>query len=312
MHTLVHPERFHEIPGPLVLAAGFFDGVHRGHRSVLDDAVSRARGLGGTAWALTFDQHPLSILDPARRPPLLTPMQSRLLRLAESGMDGCLMLPFTRELASLPPGAFVELLCGGKRAIAEIRCGDNWRFGAGGTGTPALLAQLGRQHGFEVVVVPAVSYKGLPISSTRIRQAIQSGDIADANEMLGRPYSISETVVRGRALGRTIGMATANLHPSAEVMPKIGVYVVRVWIGNRPVNGVAGLGWRPTFADARPDSPVLEIHLLDFEGDLYGATLEVAFLARLRDEIRFPNAEALVARVRDDIARARQLLAAGG
>ena len=250
MQTLIKPERFHTIPGPLVLAAGFFDGVHRGHRSVLDDAVSRARGLGGTAWALTFDQHPLSILDPARRPPLLTPMQSRLLRLAESGMDGCLMLPFTRELASLPPGAFVELLCGGKRAIAEIRCGDNWRFGAGGTGTPALLAQLGRQHGFEVVVVPAVSYKGLPISSTRIRQAIQSGDIADANEMLG--FLTHSGPSRGRAFGRTIGMATAN-SPSVEVMPKIGV----MWCASDrqpPRQRRRGLGWRPTFADARPDS----------------------------------------------------------
>ena len=308
MHTLVHPERFHEIPGPLVLAAGFFDGVHRGHRRVLDGAVVRARELGGAAWALTFDQHPLAVLDPARRPPLLTPLQSRLERLAETGIDGCLLLPFTREFASLAPEAFIDLLAGGRRAIAEIRCGANWHFGARGAGTPALLAQLGAQRGFNVVIVPAASYKGRPISSTRIRQAIQSGAIPDAIEMLGRPYSIRETVVRGRGVGRTIGMATANLHPSAEVLPANGVYVVRTWIGDRPVDGVAGLGWRPTFPDARPDAPVLEIHLLDFEGDLYGATLDVAFLARLRDEIRFPDAAALMVQVRDDIARARRLL----
>ena len=309
MHTLVQPERFHALPGPLVLAAGFFDGIHRGHRRVLDGAVARARELQGAAWALTFDQHPLAVLDPARQPPLLTPLPSRLERLAETGIDGCLLLPFTRELASRTPEAFVDLLCGGRRAIAEIRCGDNWTFGARGAGTPALLARLGAQHGFAVIVVPAEPYKGRPISSTRIRKAIQSGAIDDATRMLGRPYTIRETVVRGRGVGRAIGMATANLHPSAEVLPKNGVYVVRTWIGDRPVDGVAGLGWRPTFADARPDAPVLEIHLLDFDGDLYGATLDVAFLARLRDEIRFPDAAALMAQVRDDIVRARRLLA---
>ena len=309
MHTLVQTERFHELAGPLVLAAGFFDGVHLGHRRVLEGTVVRARELGGTAWALTFDQHPLSVLAPKRRPPLLTPLPSRLEHLSETGIDGCLLLPFTKELAALAPEAFVDLLCGGRRAVAEIRCGENWNFGARGAGTPALLARLGARHGFGVVVVPAESFKGRPISSTRIRQAIQSGAIDDATRMLGRPYTIRETVVRGRGLGRTIGMATANLNPSAEVLPNIGVYVVRTWIGDRPVDGVAGLGWRPTFADARPEAPVLEIHLLDFEGDLYGATLDVAFLARLRDEIRFPDAAALMSQVRDDIARARLLLA---
>lgn len=309
MQTFISPDHLHALPGPLVLAAGFFDGVHLGHRAVLEGAIAHARQLGGQAWALTFDQHPLSVLAPGRQPPLLTPLSMRLELLAQTGIDGCLMLPFTRELADCPPRDFVRLLCGRQRAVVAIRCGENWRFGAGGAGDPALLAELGQRYGFAVVAVPPLHHGSEPISSTRIRRIIQAGDVAEAAIMLGRPYSVRETVVRGRGVGRTIGMATANLHPAAEVLPSVGVYVVRTWVGNRPVDGVAGLGWRPTFADARPDAPVLEIHLLDFEGDLYGATLDVAFIARLRDEIKFPDAAALMEQVRLDIRQARQIAA---
>lgn len=307
MHTLIQPELFRALPGPLVLAAGFFDGVHLGHLRVLEGSVARAREIGGAAWALTFDQHPRVVLSPARRPPLLTPLQERLERLAATGIDGCLMLSFTPALAALEPADFVALLCGQRRAIAEFRCGGNWRFGVRAAGTPALLAELGRRHGFVVTVVPPAIHNGHAISSTRIRKTIQEGKVEEARAMLGRDYSIRETVARGRGVGRTIGMATANLHPGAEVLPAVGVYAVRTWLGDRPLLGVAGLGWRPTFSDARPSSPVLEIHLLDFDGDIYGATIEVAFVARLRDEIKFPNAAALLAQVRADIERARQI-----
>ncbi len=310
MRTLIQPESFRALPGPLVLAAGFFDGVHRGHLRVLEGSVARARELGGAAWALTFDQHPRVVLSPNRRPPLLTPLQERLERLAASGIDGCLILSFTPALATLDPAAFVALLCGKGGAIAEIRCGGNWRFGARAAGTPAVLAELGQRHGFAVTIVPPAMHNGHAISSTRIRKAIQEGRVDEARAMLGRDYSIRETVVRGRGAGRAIGMATANLHPGAEVLPAVGVYAVRTWLGDRQLPGVAGLGWRPTFADARPSSPVLEIHLLDFDGDIYGATLEVAFAARIRDEIAFPNAAALLAQVRQDIAAARRIFAA--
>ena len=309
MRTLLQLNRFRALHGPIVLAAGFFDGVHVGHRRVLAGAVREARRIGGQAWALTFDQHPLAVLAPEQRPPLLTPLEVRLERLATTGVDGCLVLSFTRELASLTPEAFVERLCGRAGRIVTIRCGANWRFGAHATGDVAELARLGRQHGFRVLVASAAMHKGRPISSTRIRESIQRGCLAEAAAMLGRPYSIRETVVRGRGVGRTLGMATANLHPSAEVLPPIGVYAVRTWIGDRPVNGVASLGFRPTFADARPAAPILEAHLLDFEGDLYGATLDIAFLARLRNERKYPSPEALMVQVRRDIAAARRIFA---
>lgn len=309
MHTLFDAETFRAQPGPLILAAGFFDGVHGGHRQVLEGALARARAIGGQAWALTFDQHPLAVLAPQRRPPLLTPLQMRIEQLATTGLDGCLMLPFTRDLAALDPPAFVRLLCGTRGAIREIRCGANWRFGARAAGTPEGLAAMGREQGFEVVITPPRLYRGHPISSTRIRKAIQEGRVEEAAAMLGRDYAIRETVVRGRGLGRLLGMATANVHPGAEVLPAIGVYAVRTAIGDRLVDGVASLGWRPTFADARPDVPLLEIHLLDFAGDLYGATLDTAFVARLRDEITFPSAAALMEQVQRDITNARAILA---
>ncbi len=308
MRTLIQPDIFRDLPGPIILAAGFFDGVHVGHRAVLAGAVALARARHGQAWALTFDQHPLSILAPTRRPPLLTPLEVRLERLAEAGLDGCLMLPFTRELAACSPEAFVDLICVAPGHIAAIRCGANWRFGHHASGDPALLADLGRSRGFTVEIVPAALHDASPISSTRIRCAIQEGRLPDAAAMLGRPYTIRETVVRGRGVGRQLGMATANLHPSAEVLPPTGVYAVRTWLGDRPVDGVANLGVRPTFADAPPADPVLEIHVLDFAGDLYGATLDIAFVARLRDERPFPSPRELVEQIERDIVAARAIL----
>ena len=309
MRTVIQPERFRAQRGPIVLAAGFFDGVHIGHRLVLDNAVREARRRHGQAWALTFDQHPLSILEPEHRPPLLTPLEVRLEQLAASGIDGCLVLPFTLALAALTPAEFVARLCGRAHHVVTIRCGANWRFGSGATGDITELARLGKQHGFHVAVVRAANYHKRPVSSTRIREAIQRGNLTNATAMLGRPYSIRETVVRGRGLGRTLGMATANVHPSAEVLPPIGVYAVRTWIGDRAVNGVASLGFRPTFADARPQTPLLETHFLDFEGDLYGATLDIAFIARLRDERTYPSPAALMTQIRRDITAARRVFA---
>jgi riboflavin kinase/FMN adenylyltransferase len=309
MHILIQPRRFRAVPGPVVLAAGFFDGVHRGHRLVLGGAMREARRLGGQAWALTFDQHPLSILAPERRPPLLTPLEVRLERLAATGMDGCLVLPFTKELAALPPERFLAQLCGHTSHVVQIRCGSNWRFGARAAGDVAELRRQGAALGFRVSVARAATCQGKPVSSTRIREAIQHGRLADATAMLGRPYSIRETVVRGRGVGRVLGMATANVHPAAEVLPPIGVYAVITWIGDRPVQGVASLGFRPTFADARPETPILETHFLDFAGDLYGATLDISFLARLRPERKYPSADALMAQVRRDIAAARRIFA---
>ncbi|MDX9868318.1 MAG: riboflavin biosynthesis protein RibF [Kiritimatiellia bacterium] len=318
MRILRQAASFRRIPGPVFLAAGFFDGVHKGHQLVLDSTVERAREVGGQAWVLTFDRHPLAVLAPSKCPPLLCTLEERLHRLEQSGVDGVLLLPFTRKLAVREPETFIRWLCGapprtggagqggplpGTR-LREIRCGDNWRFGRRAAGTPEELARYGGIYGYRVVIVPYARYQGVEISSTRIRYAVREGRLEDAAAMLGRPYSIRDVVVRGRGLGQDLCVATANLHPRSDVLPPNGVYAVRVLTCGAAYNGVANLGLHPTFTDVRPERPVLETHLLGFGGNLYGQTIEVVFLGRLREECVFDSAEALAGQIAEDIRNA--------
>ena len=317
MRILRQAVSFRRIPGPVFLAVGFFDGVHKGHQLVLGGTVERAREVGGQAWVLTFDRHPMAVLAPSKCPPLLCTLEERLHRLELSGVDGVLLLPFTRKLAVRKPETFIRWLCGappqtgtGQTApspgtrLREIRCGDNWRFGRRAAGTPEELARYGGIYGYRVVIVPYARYQVVEISSTRIRYALREGRLKDAAAMLGRPFSIRDVVVRGRGLGRDRCVATANLHPRSDVLPPNGVYAVRVLTGDAAYNGVANLGMHPTFTDVRPERPVLETHLLGFEGDLYGQTIEVVFLERLRDECVFDSAEALASQIAEDIRNA--------
>jgi riboflavin kinase/FMN adenylyltransferase len=320
MQILRQPASFRKVPGPIVLAAGFFDGVHRGHQQVLGSTIERARELGGKAWVLTFDRHPLAALAPSKCPPLLCTLEDRLHRLEAAGLDGVLLLAFTRRLAVQEPETFIRWLCGTPRAgeepggsraaatakLSEIRCGENWRFGRRAAGTPEWLAQYGRRYGFRVVVVPYAEYQGLEISSTRIRYAVREGRLDDAAAMLGRPYSVRDLVVRGRGVGSALCVATANVQPRAEVLPPNGVYAVRALVDGAAYNGVANLGVRPTFADAQPASAVLETHLLGFQGDLYGKVIEVCFLGRLRDERAFGSPDALARQIAEDVRQARR------
>lgn len=307
MKLVSQAAQFRKVPGPIVLAVGFFDGVHRGHRLVLDSAVERAKELGGQAWVFTFDRHPLSVLAPSQCPPLLCSLEERLRLLESTGIEGVLLMAFTRQMAVQDPETFVRWLCGHPRGdvahgakLSEIRCGDNWRFGRRAAGTPELLARYGKVYGFRVVIVPYAEYQGVEISSTRIRYAIREGRIEDAAAMLGRVYAVRGPVVRGRGVGHTLCAATANIEPHADVLPPLGVYAVRVGVDGATYKGVANLGVHPTFAESRPDRPLLETHLLDFDGDLYGKTIDVAFLAKLRDERAFGSAEALAAQIAED------------
>jgi len=317
MQVLNQPRLFRKLPGPIVMAAGFFDGVHMGHRNVLVSTVERARELGGQAWVMTFDRHPLSALAPSKCPPLLCPLEERLHRIEETGVDGVLLVAFTRRLAVLEPETFVRWLCGKPRGpdaglrtacaakLSEIRCGENWRFGRRASGTPERLARLGSLYGFRVVVVPYAKYRGLEISSTRIRYAVREGRLDEAAAMLGRPYSVRDLVIRGRGVGASkLAVATANVQPRTEVLPPNGVYAVRVLVDGEAYNGVSNLGVRPTFTDVRPEHAVLETHLLGFSGDLYGKVIEVCFLARLREECVFDSAEALTAQIAEDMRHA--------
>lgn len=319
MKISTQPAQFRKIPGPVILAAGFFDGVHRGHQFVLASTVERAKEVSGQAWVLTFDRHPLAVLAPSKCPPLLSTLEERLNLLEQAGVDGVLVLAFTRQLAMQEPETFIRWLCGrprveseaatrqaGTAKLSEIRCGHNWRFGRRAAGTPELLARFGQRYGFRVVIVPYTDYQGMEISSTRIRYAVREGRLDAAAAMLGRPYSVRDTVVRGRGVGQSLDVATANLQPRTEVLPPNGVYAVRVRVGSESYNGVANLGVRPTFPDAVPERAVLETHLLAFAGDLYGKTIEVSFLARLRDERAFESPAALIRQIAEDVCQAQR------
>lgn len=318
MKVISKPSQFRRVPGPIFLAAGFFDGLHNGHRMVLAGTLERAREVGGQAWVLTFDRHPLSVIAPSKCPPLLCSLDDRLRLLEDLGVDGVLVLEFTRRLALQEPETFVKWLCGKPREsgaeaagggdsakLNEVRCGHNWRFGRRAEGTPELLAGYGKLYGFRVVIVPYAEYKGVEISSTRIRYAVREGRLKDAAIMLGRPYSIREKVVSGRGLGKTLCVATANVRPNAEVLPPNGVYAVRVVHAGAAYNGVSNLGVRPTFSGGNLEHTVLETHLLGFDGDLYGHDIEVCFIARLRDERAFDSTQALARQIRQDIKDAQ-------
>ena len=301
-----------------VLAAGCFDGVHLGHQALLRTARAFAQERGAQAWVLTFDPHPLSVVAPARCPPRLTTLPQRLALLEEAGMDGCLVIPFTERFAALEPQAFATRVLGCWTAVPGRSCavvsGPNWRFGHGHAGR---LSDLYTLTGGAVSVreEPFVCRQGEPVSSSRIRKLILAGALGDAAQLLGRAYRIEERAAPApsRGVGTQLGTPTANVLPTAAVLPPQGVYAVDVRrTGPGAEKGpwhraVANYGFRPTFPDARPDRPVLEIHIPGHRGALYGAALEIAFLRRLRGERAFDTPEALGAQIRADVAQALNL-----
>lgn len=311
LNLLTQPEKFRDLNSPIMLAAGFFDGVHIGHQRVLGETITRARETGAQAWALTFNRHPLAVLAPSKTPPLLTSKEERLERLEALGLDGVLMLTFTRKMALQSPEHFVRWLCGepgqtlpnGK--LSEIRCGANWRFGCRAAGTPELLATYGAEYGFRVVIVPYAVYQGKEVSSTRIRFAIQEGNLTDATGMLGRPYSMRGIVMKGKGIGTALGFATANIQPQADILPPLGVYVTQTQVAGRTYNSLSNFGFCPTVGANR--DPILETHLLDYSGNaLYNQTIAIDFLGRIREERRFASTEELVFQIEKDVQAARR------
>lgn len=308
MKTVGKPEDVEGGAGGVVLAAGFFDGVHRGHRAILAAARGLARERAAAAWALTFDPHPLAVLAPERAPALLSPGEARFEELARTGLDGCLRLPFTRELAALPPAAFVSSVLGpivARAGALAVVAGPDWRFGAGRAGSLADCAAAGA----ETREVPFVLDGGAPVSSTRVRDAVRRGDLVGAAALLGRPYATRETALpatAGRGVGTALGAPTANVFPAAPVMPPPGVYALDALLPGEtaPRRAVANYGVRPTFPDARPDRPLLEIHVPGFSGDLHGRPLGLVWLRRLRGERTFGSPAALAAQIREDVAEA--------
>lgn len=311
MKILESPDGLSDEVPTIVLATGFFDGVHLGHRRILDSTLHYAHELGAQAWVLTFNPHPLAVVAPARKPPLLTRLDLRLELLAESHVDGCLLMPFTTDFASLSPEQFVSTIFSGWMKPGH-RCtvvsGDNWRFGQDRAGSLATISSISR-GAIDVRQAPMVEYEGQRVSSSIIRAAIKNGDLLDANEMLGRPHMIRERTCTGRGIGSKLGFATANFRPEAEVLPPVGVYEVEACVrSHKPslwMRGVANLGFRPTFIDSDLHAPELEVHILDFSGDLHDEELDVRFIRRLRDELKFNTLDALIQQIKQDVLAVR-------
>lgn len=322
MKILAAISELQSVSGPVTLAIGVFDGLHLGHQAVLNAALDQAHQSGGTALPLTFDPHPACILRPESAPRLLTATRHKVQLFERLGFSHALILPFTPELAATPAEAFVRSIHEAVHPAASnhpgnpsspavpltaICVGEDWSFGKGRSGNLQLLSSLGSSLGFKTIGIPPVLSDGAPISSTRVRGSIAAGDFVSAQAMLGRPFTVLGSVTQGNQLGRTIGFPTANLSLFNEQLPPNGVYAVRVDWKGKTLSGVANLGTRPTL-NASQDQPNLEVHLLDFSGDLYGELLEVAFVSHIREETRFPSIESLTARIALDAKQARQLL----
>ncbi|CAN5853759.1 bifunctional riboflavin kinase/FAD synthetase [soil metagenome] len=293
-----------------VVTIGTFDGVHRGHRQVLAEIAARAERTGRRSVLVTFHPHPLRIVRPEAAPPLLTTAAEKKEILAESELEYAVFLPFTRALQEYSARRFVEEILLERLDMRELVVGYDHGFGKGREGGIDTLRDLGRELGFAVDVVGAVHAADNPISSTRIRRALIAGDVVGAADGLGRPYSIRGPVVHGAKKGRELGFPTANIRlgDADKLLPREGVYAVYGRVGSERVPGLLHLGPRPTF---RGLSPSVELHLLDWEGDLYGTEVRVEFCSLLREIRPFASAEALIEQMRRDAEAGRAALARG-
>lgn len=293
-------------PG-VAVAIGNFDGVHLGHRALLAAARERAAALGVRSAALTFDPHPAALLSPRGAPPRLGSIERRLELIASCALDVAVVEPFTHELAALSPEDFVEQILVHALGARAVVVGYDFRYGCERAGSIDSLREHGARAGFEVVVVDPVELEGAPVSSTRVRQALREGDVALAARLLGRAWDIDGVVVHGAKRGRAIGVPTANIAPTSDLLTAPGIYAVTLGVDNSCLPAVASLGRNPTFVD--DGGLVLEVHVLDWDGDLYDQHVRTTFVTRLRDELKFDSVEALLAQIWRDIADARAALA---
>jgi riboflavin kinase / FMN adenylyltransferase len=292
-----------------VVAIGNFDGVHRGHKAVIAAALKRAQSLNKPAAALTFEPHPRAFFHPGEPLFRLTDETAKLRLLAAAGLDGAIVLTFDEALAKLSAEDFVSRVLVERFAISGAAIGFNFHFGANRMGSPDFLTAEGKKRGFAVDIVPPLADRGRPISSGPIRQALATGRLDDATEFLGYPWFVSGTVIHGDKRGRELGFPTANLKLEPSCALRHGIYAVRVAVNGRRYDGVASFGRRPTFDNG---AVLLEVFLFDFAGDLYGANLDVAFIAWLRDEKAFASAKDLVAQMKEDGRLGREALARSG
>lgn len=307
MKIIRHARRSARLPHP-VIGLGNFDGVHLGHRTILGRVVEDARTRRGTALAMTFHPHPLTVLRPQQPVALILSLREKLHRIAAVGVDGVILQRFGLDFARQAPERFVRTCLLDTVGVEKILVGHNFSFGRNRAGNAALLADLAKVWGFEVEVIGPVAVRGREVSSTEVRTLLQAGRVGEVAALLGQPYALGGRVVEGFRRGRTIGFPTANLLPRGTVLLPNGVYAVHVEVGGTEYNAVANVGMNPTFGN---DRRTIESNIFDFSGDLYGQRIRVSFVEYLREERKFPSVDDLVRQIRTDAGQARRLLTAG-
>lgn len=300
-------ENFPRIKRPTVLAVGTFDGVHIGHQSIVKEVMKRAKEAGSPSAVLTFEPHPQRFLMKDSPPPLISPSREKAELLSEMGLDRLFILHFDRKLASMEPEVFVEQILKKRLMVSRVVVGFSHRFGQRRRGDPSLLRSLGLKLGFSVTVVEPVLIEGAVVNSTRIREILKKGQVRTARLLLGRYYSLSGKVSFGEKRGAVLSYPTANIEvePLGKLIPKEGVYAVSAALNGDRLGAMMNIGFRPTFGEG---PLTVEVHLFDFEGNLYGKSIKVDFVERIRDELRFGSKEDLRLRIEQDEERAREIL----
>jgi riboflavin kinase / FMN adenylyltransferase len=312
MHVVRDPLRSTDLPRGGVGTIGNFDGVHLGHRKILETVVARARAAGRPSFAITFEPHPMAVLRPNDAPKRIQTLRQKEEAIEALGVDALLVIPFTRDFSLTEPEEFVRTLLRDKLAASELLLGAHFAFGRGKRGDLALLTRMGGECGFSVSSVDEVFSGGEPVSSTRIRRSLERGAIVEANAMLGRAYELDGFVSRGDRLGHQIGVPTINLEPENELPPADGVYVTEIEIRSfgRKFESVSNIGRRPTLYEDY--TTTIETYVLDFSADVYGERVRLFFLDRLREERKFPSMMDLKAQIQRDIAATREFFQSRG
>lgn len=309
MHVVRDPLRTPDLPRGGIVTTGNFDGVHLGHRRILETVVARAKALGAPSVAITFEPHPLAVLRPDHAPRRLQTLRQKEESMEALGLETLLVVPFTRDFSLTEPEDFVRDFLAERLGTSELYLGQHFAFGRGKRGDLALLKRMGPERGFVASGVEEVFYQDQPISSTRIRNALLRGEVADANAMLGREYELDGIVSKGERVGRKIGYPTINLSPENELYPADGVYVTQIEIRSfgRRFDCVTNIGRRPTvFEDY---ATTIETYVLDFSADVYGEKVRLFFFERVREERTFPSMMALTEQIGRDIEATREFFA---
>lgn len=291
-------------PGGVCVAIGVFDGIHLGHQSVIGQARESARQLGAMPVVVTFDRHPNAVVAPEHVPPLIYPLWKKLRVISSLGVGAACVIHFDKQFSQITGEEFVRGLARDCKRLRAVCVGETFMFGRKRSGNVALLQSLAPELGFTVHAMPDVSIDGDAISSTRIREAVRAGDFELAGRMLGRPYTLCGQVVAGARAGRTLGFPTANLDVAGVLVPPPGVYAADAYLGTEAHRAAVNIGHRPTMYSSR-EGLVVEAHLLDFVGDIYGREIELTFLRKLRDEQKFPSVAALQEQIVRDVAATR-------